>query len=413
MDSLRVLIVDDDTALLHALPQTIALRMKNVKVDVSDSAPGALQQAQQHEYDAIVSDIKMPGMDGIALIEQLQLLCPDTPTLLITGHGERDLAIRALRVGAYDFIQKPIDREYFITSLQHAISTRQMRRQIVEQQKALEHYTRQLEQTVAERTRELVEANATKDIFMSMVSHELKTPLTTLKGVSQMLTRRVERGDPVELKNLALLESAVRRMELLVNDLLNTSLVETGMFSLHRQPDNLVAVVQEVLAEHHEAVDSTLHVEIPDQKLEVEMDRERISQVLLNLLSNARKYSPKDSTITVRIQAQDRQALISVEDQGVGIPPEKLAHIFERFYRVPEIDIQTGSSSGVGLGLYIAQKIVERHEGRLTASSTPGKGSTFTICLPLLPRNTQRDNNHLESPLPHAGNTAHSELSGQ
>src|SRR4051812_28366197 len=101
MDNLRVLIIDDDHALLQALPQAIALRMKQVQVDVTDSALGAIQQVQECEYDAIVSDIKMPGMDGIALIEQLQILCPDTPTLLITGHGERDLAIRALRVGAY------------------------------------------------------------------------------------------------------------------------------------------------------------------------------------------------------------------------------------------------------------------------------------------------------------------------
>src|SRR6185312_14955747 len=137
MDKQRVLIVDDDTALLQALPQAIALRMKNMHVDISDSAFGAIQQVQESEYDAIVSDIKMPGMDGITLIEKLHALCPDTPTLLITGHGERDLAISALRVGAYDFIQKPIDREYFVSSLQRAIQTRQMRRQIVEQQEAL------------------------------------------------------------------------------------------------------------------------------------------------------------------------------------------------------------------------------------------------------------------------------------
>src|SRR5205807_1108078 len=137
MDKLRVLIVDDDLALLQALPQAIALRMKNVQVDTTDSAQGAIQQVQESEYDVIVSDIKMPGMDGITLIERLQSLCPDTPTLLITGHGERDLAIRALRVGAYDFIQKPIDRDYFVSSLQRAIQTRQMRRQIAEQQREL------------------------------------------------------------------------------------------------------------------------------------------------------------------------------------------------------------------------------------------------------------------------------------
>lgn len=386
MDNLRILIVDDDTALLQALPQAIALRMKDVSVDTSDSALGALQQVQRHEYDAIVSDIKMPGMDGLALIEKLQILCPDTPTLLITGHGERDLAIRALRVGAYDFIQKPIDRDYFITALQHAIQTRQMRRQIAEQQQALEQYTHQLEQTVAERTRELVEANATKDVFMSMVSHELKTPLTTLKGITQMLSRRVERGDQIELKSLHLLENSARRMELLVEDLLNASLIETGMFTLNCQPDDLVSLTEELLAEHREAMGSALQVEIQAQSLEVEMDRERIGQVILNLLSNARKYSPKDSSIMVKIERQDDQAVILVQDQGVGIPPEKLARIFERFYRVPEIDVQVGSSSGVGLGLYIAQKIIDHHNGRITATSAPGSGSTFTIYLPLLKR---------------------------
>src|SRR6266849_9858819 len=141
MNKVRVLIVDDDPALLQALPQAIALRMKDVEVESSDSAQEALQQVQKKTYDAIVSDIKMPGMDGITMIEQLQHLCPETPTLLITGHGERDLAIRALRVGAYDFIQKPIDREYFISSLQRAIQTRQMRQQIIEQQSRLERYT--------------------------------------------------------------------------------------------------------------------------------------------------------------------------------------------------------------------------------------------------------------------------------
>src|SRR5690242_17818760 len=166
MEKLRILIVDDDVADLQALPRTVALRMKNTHIDTSDSAPGALQQIQEHTYDAIVSDIKMPGMDGITLIEKLQALSPETPTLLITAYGDRDLAIRALRAGVYDFIEKPIDREYFVSSLQRAIQVRQMRRQIAEQQQAMERYTHQLEQTVAERTHELVEANAAKDFFL-------------------------------------------------------------------------------------------------------------------------------------------------------------------------------------------------------------------------------------------------------
>src|SRR6266480_4569328 len=168
-----VLIVDDDTALLQALPQALSLRLFGVKVDTSDSAPRALEQIQEHEYDAIVSDIKMPGMDGLALLAKIQELRPETPTLLITGHGEHDLAVQALRGGAYDFIQKPIDRDYFAAALRRAIQTHQLSQQVAEQQRVLEKYAKSLEQTVQERTRELVEANAAKDEFLSMASHEL------------------------------------------------------------------------------------------------------------------------------------------------------------------------------------------------------------------------------------------------
>lgn len=380
----RVLIVDDDPALLQALPQAISLRMQQVEVDVSDSADKALQLIQQQSYDAIVSDIKMPGMDGIELIERLQTFCPDTPTLLITGHGEHTLAVQALRVGAYDFIQKPIDREYFVTALRRAIQIYQLRRRIAEQQKALEQHADELEQAVAERTRELVEANAAKDVFLSMASHELKTPLTTIKGLSQMLYRRVEQGEKIDLKSVELLANAARRMEILVNDILNTSLVDAAVFSLHLQPESLSALCHETLAAYSAEMGASLRLEIVESDLPVNVDRERICQVLLNLLSNARKYSPSRSPVTIRVNRRDQQAVISVTDQGVGIPPEHLEHIFDRFYRAPEVDVQTGSSVGVGLGLYIARKIVEQHDGQISAISTPGKGSTFTIALPLL-----------------------------
>ena len=142
-------------------------------------------------------------------------------------------------------------------------------------------------------------------------------------------------------------------------------------------------MLQELLSDHGIGLIANLQREIPPTELPCLIDRERISQVVLNLLSNARKYSPSDAPVLVKLERQGEEALISVTDHGVGIPPEKLAHIFERFYRVPEVDVQTGSSSGVGLGLYIAQKIIERHDGHLTVTSTPGQGSTFTIHLPL------------------------------
>src|SRR6266568_1875716 len=107
MNIAYILVVDDDIALLQALPQALSLRIESVQVDTSDSAVEALDLIREHDYDAIVSDIKMPGMDGLALLAKIRELRPDTPTLLITGHGEHDLAVQALRGGAYDFIQKP------------------------------------------------------------------------------------------------------------------------------------------------------------------------------------------------------------------------------------------------------------------------------------------------------------------
>jgi signal transduction histidine kinase len=141
----RVLVVDDDAALLEALPRALRLRIEDLRVDTCESAPAALERIQEVDYDAIVTDIKMPGMDGLALLAEIRKLRPGTPTLLITGHGERDLTIQALRGGAYDFIQKPIERDYFVASLTRAIEKRRLDGEIAEQRLALERHARVLE----------------------------------------------------------------------------------------------------------------------------------------------------------------------------------------------------------------------------------------------------------------------------
>jgi two-component system sensor histidine kinase/response regulator len=385
MNESYILIIDDDTALLQALPQALYLRMGGVKVDTCDSAHAALERIQERDYDAIISDIKMPGMDGLALLTKIKELRPDTPTLLITGHGEENLAIQALRGGAYDFIQKPLERDYLVASLQRAIQTRQLRRQVIEQQLTLELYARSLEQMVEERTKQLVEANAAKDEFLSIASHELKTPLSSLKGMAQLVRRRLERSASPEVVNLLKIERSIRRLEVLVNDLLNTSLIETGMFVLQRHPCDLVALCRDTVEEYKSGVnpDLPLTFEAPDEPIEVEVDVDRIGQVILNLLSNARKYSSEDSPMTLSVQRSGDTGIFSVSDKGVGIAPEKLPHIFERFYRVPGIEVQTGSGIGLGLGLYITRIIVERHGGRIEVQSIPGEGSTFSVMLPL------------------------------
>jgi DNA-binding NtrC family response regulator len=177
----RVLLVDDDLALLQALPEALRLRMSGVTVDTADSAAAALNRIDAWDYDVIVTDIKMPGMDGLALLAEIRTRRPDTPTLIITGHGEHELVVQALRGGAYDFIQKPIDRDYFVASLRRAIQKRELSCKVREQQLALECHLNELEAIVEERTRDLRETNKV-----------IKSPLKWLMGPSGQMEKVVQ-----------------------------------------------------------------------------------------------------------------------------------------------------------------------------------------------------------------------------
>src|SRR5881296_1383217 len=181
MNHTRVLIVDDDQALLQGLPQALRLRMEGVRVDTADSGTAALDRIAALDYDAIVTDLKMPGMDGLDLLAEIRTHRPDTPTLMITGHGEHDLVVHALRGGAYDFIQKPIDRDYFVASLRRAIERRALSRRVKEQQLALERHLNELEAIVEERTRELRETNKV-----------IESPLRFLMGPNGQMEKIVE-----------------------------------------------------------------------------------------------------------------------------------------------------------------------------------------------------------------------------
>jgi len=176
-----VLLVDDDLALLQALPEALRLRMGGVKVDTADSAAAALDLIAARDYDAIVTDIKMPGIDGLELLAEIRTQRPDTPTVMITGHGEHDLVVQALRGGAYDFIQKPIDRDHLVASLSRAIQMRELSRRVKEQQAALERHLNDLEAIVEERTRELRETNEV-----------IESPLRLLMGPSGQMEKIVQ-----------------------------------------------------------------------------------------------------------------------------------------------------------------------------------------------------------------------------
>ena len=381
----HILLVDDDAALLEALPHALNIRLNAMQIDTSDAAFKALDMIQQNDYDAIVSDIKMPGMDGLTLLRKVRELRPDTPVLLITGHGEHQLAVQALRGGAYDFIQKPIDRDYIVAALRRAIQTHQLRQKVLAQQNALRLHADSLERLVQRRTQELVEANAVKDKFLSIVSHELKSPLENAKTMISMVHKQVEQGAPTELvtRGLTDMERSIARTEVLVQDLLDTSLIETNMFVLHRKRCDLVEVCRRFLSEYTQGAGPELTFDFTGEAIEVEVDANRIYQVLINLLSNARKYSPVGSPITIMLRQSGYEATIAVRDMGIGISEEALPHIFEQFYRAPDAEVLNGDRPGAGIGLYISRKIIERHGGRIDVQSTQGNGSIFSVVLPV------------------------------
>ena len=231
-----------------------------------------------------------------------------------------------------------------------------------------------------------------KDAFISMASHELKTPVTSLKGFTNILQRRLTRqGDAQGLHYLARMDAQLDRLTALVSELLDISRMQTGKLPLREEPVALDTLLEETV-EAMQATTVTHRLLIEGSTgAQVMGDQERLRQVFVNLLTNAIKYSSNADRIIVRLVRDDagRQAIVSVQDFGIGINKEHHEHIFERFYQVADAEEKT--YPGLGIGLYISREIVERHLGHLWVESSKGHGTTFFVALPLLSASDQAD----------------------
>ncbi len=230
------------------------------------------------------------------------------------------------------------------------------------------------------------EATRARETFLSIASHELKTPLTTVKAYGQLLQRFLEqpRLDRERLAHVASqLVAQTERFETLINDLLDVSRIQRGRLELRPQPTDLSGLAAEVLARFEQAAERTSrHTLVLDAPAPVRgrWDPARIDQVLTNLVSNALKYSPQGGEVRVRVRQDGEAAVVQVSDHGVGIAPEEQARLFRPFVRGERVRTSVG---GTGLGLYIAWEMVAQHGGEIAVESTPGQGSTFTVRLPL------------------------------
>jgi signal transduction histidine kinase len=380
-----ILIVDDDPTLLRVLPDMLRLRMPEVRVDVAESGKIALERMAGRDYDAIVTDIKMPGMDGLELLAQIRTLRPETPTLLITGHGEHDLAVRALRGGAFDFIQKPIDRDYFVAAMSRALRMRHLRRDVDRKRRALKRRAARLEQIVAERTRELTDANRAKDEFLAVLAHELRNPLAPMRNAVEVM-RLQGPQDPVLAGARDIVQRQVTHMARLVDDLLDVSRITRGKIELRRAVVDLRDVLERSMDHAREMIRAHGHqVELStgSEPLWVDADPVRLDQILGNLLNNAAKYTDDSGRIAVTAERDGDRVVVRVRDTGIGIEPEMLRRIFEPFAQAERSLAR--SRGGLGIGLTLVRQLVELHGGSVEAfSAGPGTGSEFTVRFPVV-----------------------------
>lgn len=402
----RILIVDDEESV--AITMQAILEMDGHEVLTAASVADATALVEASEYDLVLSDLRLDDGDGIQIVSETRSRWPETVCIILTGYASLDSAVKALREGAYDYLVKPCDVEELRLTVQRGLERRRLGTQLRERVSELEtanttikSMNADLQQRVDEATSELrsqferlQELDRLKTQFMSVASHELKTPVTAMSGFLQVALRRIRKRldaghpDPEEWaaeqagisEQLVIVHRQTTKLARLIDELLDVARIQSGRvefvfaeMDVHELAGEVVDRMQTTTTAHTIAVEGTGPVRIVG-------DRDHLEQVLNNLIANAVKYSPDGGRIVVRVGEDDGRASLSVSDAGIGIPPEELEAVFGLFYRSP--DRRARDVGGMGLGLYISKEIVDRHGGRIWAESGRGNGTTFEVRLP-------------------------------
>jgi len=385
-----ILLVDDQPADLVALErhlQPFALHL--VK---AGSGEEALDRLEDEEFALVLMDVRMPGLDGF---ETARLLREDkarghVPLIFLTGAPPEEHTL-AYASGAVDWLRKPVEPEILRAKVRVFVELHRERETLRRQQLELREREREVleEQRLrveAERERlvvELREAVRLRDEFLSVASHELKTPLTPLALRLQLMQQGLEAETPDVERLRAHVEAArgqVRRMTSLVDSLLDATRITRGRLPLRREQDvNLAALLRDVAAGFEiQAVRAGCAVEIeaPPRVLG-QWDVLRLEQVVANLLSNALKFGA-GGPVLLRLEEREGWARLTVRDEGIGMNEEVRGRIFGRFER----GVSERHYGGLGLGLFITHEVLEALGGRIEVESAPGRGSTFTVELP-------------------------------
>jgi two-component system, sensor histidine kinase and response regulator len=379
----RLLVVDDEAAQVQALCHT--LEDEGYSVKGFTSAAEALTTLRTGAFDIVLTDLTMPGMDGIAFLNAARATDPALVGIVMTGHGTIATAVEAMKAGALDYILKPFDLRVILRVLARTQAMLRLRRENAALLERLSARTEELEAA----NRDLSVANRELEAFSYSVSHDLRSPLRTIDGLLRVVHEDFGDAIPAEAhRHLETVAAQASRMSELTEDLLR--LARLGREPLSKHPVDIRGLVREVVDE--------LRAAEPERQLEIrigelppaEADPSLLRQVWVNLVANALKFTRRRESALIEISGAERAGsgarspgeaehkLYSVRDNGAGFDPrraERLFGIFQRLHAAKDFE-------GTGVGLSLARRIVERHGGSIWAESEPDRGAAFHFTLP-------------------------------
>jgi len=378
-ESATILVIDDELGIREGCRRVLA--RAGHQVTVAATGEEGWQQIQDCQFDLVLLDVMMPDIGGMELLKQIVTFDPDLICIIITGYATIELAVQAIKQGAYDFIAKPFDTNTLLLTVDQGLE----RRRLVREARRLAQVEAEKE-ALERRKTELEQLDRIKSSFTLTVAHELRAPVAAIQSFLRLI---LDGYIPPEKQHeyLARAERRATAQLELISDLLDLARLQDPDMQVKHEPVDLTESLREVcdlMSSQAQEKHIQFTVSIPETDVTIAADPKHIRQLWNNLVSNAIKYTDEGGEVDVTMSLQKDQVITAVRDTGIGIAPDDLDRVFDEFYRTKAA--KAFSQMGTGLGLALAKRIVETYGGQIDVESSPGEGSTFTVRLPLATR---------------------------
>lgn len=368
-NAISILIVDDEENIRKTFGKI--LKLKGYNVEEAATGAAAIALVKEKFFNVVTLDIRLPDLIGLDVLRAIREINEETIVIMMTAYAAIDSSIDAMNNGAYSYLTKPLNMDAALAIIETALEKQRLsienKRLMLELKKANE---------------KLGEMDKRKSDFVAKVSHEFKNPLTAIKLSLDLILDEKESEFNAEEKKEFLTDAkrSAERLIRLVTDLLDLSKIEAGKMEMRIEQFDIGLLVNEILNTYEKEFSKKkilFSKNIASDLGLIWADRDKICEVIINLLTNAMKYTPDGGAVGIKLINKDNELYFEIFDTGPGIPEEYKDKIFDKFER-----ITAESAEGTGLGLLIAKDIVELHKGRIWVESEAGKGSRFIFILP-------------------------------